>query len=441
MRASRRVVDPAAARAETAWSVLTRHPSRFLFGRWPWLALAYAVPNGVLAAAVASRPSVALLVSPLLVLAVGAAERRRVTLLGCPRITSGHAHVPLRRWWTWPIVRFSERATWRDAAHLLVLTFSSLPIALILLLDMVIAVSVGSLVARPADAPSMLASFSPIVLADDAVVLAIVLCAVLLAGYVTVHAVVVTAIAVAQSRAADSLLSAREQELERQVGRLAESRVALVDSFETERERIERDLHDGVQQRLVALTMSLGLAEVHARRVESSGAPVAELLASLDAAHAHAEEALDDLRRTVRGVHAPVLADHGLHAALTELAARTPVPVHVRGLGHRRLPPEIERCAYFVASEALTNAMKHADATSVSIDVRVVERDGLVLDVRDDGRGGADPLRGSGLRGLAGRAEILGGRVDIASPMGGPTSVTLTLPLPDADAVIAASPD
>lgn len=201
---------------------------------------------------------------------------------------------------------------------------------------------------------------------------------------------------------------------------LRRSRVDLVDAFETERRRIERDLHDGVQQRLVALTLTLGRAEY-----DLPDGPARSLVQD---AQRQAETALEELRSTVRGIHPRVLVDHGLAAAVHEIADRSAVPVRVDLTVPDDLPPSVEAAAYFVVSEALTNVARHAAATSARVHGRVDGRS-LVLTVVDDGIGGAVPAPGSGLSGLALRLEALDGTLVVTSPPGGPTEVRMTCPI------------
>jgi signal transduction histidine kinase len=230
------------------------------------------------------------------------------------------------------------------------------------------------------------------------------------------------AVAAADARTARALLGpSRTEELEHQVQRLAQTRAGAVDAADAERRRLERDLHDGTQQRLVALAMNLGMARAHAATAEQAQHAIAE-------AHEEAKAALTELRNLIRGLHPAVLEDRGLDAALSGVTARMPVPVRltVDGLDHR-LPPVIEAVAYFVVSEALSNVAKHAQASQAEV---VVQRAGdrLHLIISDDGVGGADPARGTGLAGLAKRASSVDGTFEIASPPGGPTLITVDLP-------------
>jgi signal transduction histidine kinase len=201
---------------------------------------------------------------------------------------------------------------------------------------------------------------------------------------------------------------------------LETSRAGAVDVQETELRRIERDLHDGAQARLVALGMSLGRAE---QALKTDPDAVRALLA--EARHG-AGEALEELRDLARGIHPPILTDRGLEAAVAALAARSPVPVTLSVDIPKRPPAAVETAAYFTVSEALANAIKHADPERV--DIRIQTADGvLVAEIVDDGDGGADSS-GRGLNGLKQRAEALDGSLSVNSPAGGPTTVRAELP-------------
>jgi signal transduction histidine kinase len=203
------------------------------------------------------------------------------------------------------------------------------------------------------------------------------------------------------------------------VEELVRSRVRLVDAFEAERRRIERDLHDGAQQRLVALTMGLGLA-----RLDAPPGPLADQLAK---AHDEAGKALEELRELIRGIHPKVLADHGLGAAVADAADRSAVPVDVTLDLPGRLTEAVESAGYFVVCEALANIGRHSGATRAEVVGRYA--DGLLaIEIRDDGRGGADAGRGSGLTGLADRVSVLDGRISLSSPPGGPTLLRVEIP-------------
>lgn len=209
--------------------------------------------------------------------------------------------------------------------------------------------------------------------------------------------------------------------LSQRVQTLTLTREATVDSVELERRRIERDLHDGPQQRLVAIAMDLGMARA---KLDKDPAGVRELL---DRAHASAKEAITEMRQVARGIHPPVLTDRGLDAALSALAARSPIPVDVHVQVAPRPEPTVEAIAYFCVSEALTNVAKHSRARSARVEL--TRSDGAVLiTVTDDGVGGADPTRGTGLVGLRDRVAAVDGTITVSSPAGGPTVLTVRLP-------------
>jgi signal transduction histidine kinase len=218
------------------------------------------------------------------------------------------------------------------------------------------------------------------------------------------------------------LLLGPRRDLAARVIELETSRERVVDSAETERRRIERDLHDGAQQRLVALAMELGRAK--ARFADDIDA-ARELV---DQAHVQAKEALTELRNLVRGVHPPVLTDRGLDAALSGLAALCPVPVDVHVDVPVRPRASIEAVAYFTVAEALTNVAKHSRASHAKV---VVEGHGfpgtLTVMISDDGIGGAD-ITSPGLSGLADRISGVDGRLSVESPVGGPTIVAAEMP-------------
>jgi signal transduction histidine kinase len=227
-------------------------------------------------------------------------------------------------------------------------------------------------------------------------------------------------LAAADLRLARVLLGpGRAERLERRVESLAQSRADVIAATDAERRRIERDLHDGAQQRLVSLAMNLGVA-----RSAMADGPNRDLVA---ATHAEAVAALTELREFVRGLHPAVLNDRGLDAAVSGVAARAPVPVRVTVDVEPRCSATIEAIAYFTVSEALTNVAKHAAASAAEVTLR---RTGgrLTITVADDGRGGARVDSAGGLSGLAQRAAAVDGTMSVQSPAGGPTTVTVELP-------------
>jgi signal transduction histidine kinase len=207
---------------------------------------------------------------------------------------------------------------------------------------------------------------------------------------------------------------------------LEQTRALAVDDAAARLRRLERDLHDGAQIRLATLAMNLGMA----RKKLGDQGTVPDLAAARElvgAAHQNAKDALVELRELARGIHPPVL-DNGLADALASLAATSAIPAELAVSVPVRPTPAIETIAYFCAAELLANAAKHSEAKKITIFIS--ERAGLLaLQVADDGLGGADPSRGSGLSGLAQRVAVVDGRLDIASPPGGPTKVTVELPL------------
>lgn len=225
-----------------------------------------------------------------------------------------------------------------------------------------------------------------------------------------------------RSRMSIALLAPTEADVLRaRVTRLEDSRSRVVDAAEGERRRIERDLHDGAQQRLIALALDLGMA----REKLSSDPDGARAL--LDEAHDEAKRAIVELRDLARGIHPAVLTDRGLGAALATVAGRSPVPVQLTVDLDERPPSSIEGIAYFIVSEALANVAKHSGATSASVTI-AKRAANLVIEVSDDGIGGADTERGTGLTGLRDRVAGVDGWFHLSSPAGGPTTLTVELP-------------
>jgi signal transduction histidine kinase len=213
-----------------------------------------------------------------------------------------------------------------------------------------------------------------------------------------------------------STMAERVSELER-------TRTLAVEDSAAALRRVERDLHDGAQMRLAALAMNLGMARE--KLDDEEDATVRELI---DAAHRNAVDALADLRDLARGIHPPVL-DNGLASALDSLAASSAIPASVTASIGPRPAPAIETIAYFCAAELIANATKHSYANQIMINISTERAGVLRLDVSDDGVGGADVTRGSGLSGLVQRVSTVDGRIDVSSPPGGPTVVTVVLPM------------
>ncbi len=381
---------------------------RFLLTSWPWRALGHVlttpfvallagVPLAVLVAPWAYLvlrfgshtvpPSLAEVVfllllgmvsigafGPLLAIPVAHVERARLRLVDSDPVESGH-RPPARSWLR---TRYAERATWSEFAYLcLLVAVGPVPCAaIVVVLLMVRVTTFGQALA--------------------AVALGVLL-VYLMAGFAGAHG------AVARALLHDGLAE------------VARSRLRLVHAFEAERRRIERDLHDGAQQRLVSLTLQLGLARLDV----PPDSPVA-------AAHEQAKVLMAELRAFIHGIHPRVLTDRGLTAALHELADRSAFPVEVTG-ELPRLPGLVEETAYFVAAEALTNTAKHSGATHAQVSVAYVGSL-LTLEISDNGHGGADPRQGTGLTGLADRVAVADGRITLSSPVGGPTLLRAELP-------------
>ena len=212
-----------------------------------------------------------------------------------------------------------------------------------------------------------------------------------------------------------------EAELRARVEELETSRARLVEVSMGERRRLERDLHDGAQQRLVALSLQLGMAR---RKLDADPRAAARLL---EASTTELQRALEELRELARGIHPAILTDRGLGAAIEALAERAPLPVDLDRMPEDRLPAAVEAAAYFVVAESLTNVAKYSSAQHAS--VRVGRENGFaVIEVSDDGVGGADPGAGTGLRGLADRLAALDGRLEVQSPPGGGTVIRANIP-------------
>jgi signal transduction histidine kinase len=306
-----------------------------------------------------------------------------------------------------PVRAWLAPATWRQLAyHLLAMTGGT---------------AGGLLVAACWSAPVLAAAHLAGRLGDRRLDVGLGL-AVLSAALLLAAPLVARAVARADVAAGRALLGpGRGEELALRVESLARSRAEIVAATDAERRRIERDLHDGTQRRLVSLAMHLGMAR---QGLADAPEPVRQVI---EQAHDEATEALAELRQLVRGLHPAVLDDRGLDAALSGIAANAPLPVRLRVHVPTRCAPAVEAVAYFVVSEALTNVVKHAGASRAEV---TVERAGdrLRIVVADDGRGGARLDPDGGLRGLAQRAAAVDGTLSLDSPPGGPTTITVELP-------------
>jgi signal transduction histidine kinase len=319
-------------------------------------------------------------------------------------------------WALRPVRAWRAPATWRQLGyHLLALVGGTVG---------------GLLVAACWSAPLLAVAWFAGLLGDGPGVLGGLTAALLSLAMLLAAPWVARGVARADEAAARVLLGpSRGEELAVRVASLARSRAEVVAATDAERRRIERDLHDGTQRRLVSLAMHLGMARASLTDVPE------EVRQVIEQAHDEATEALAELRQLVRGLHPAVLDDRGLDAALSGIAANAPLPVRLRVDVADRCSPSIEAVAYFVVSEALTNVAKHADAGSAEVTV-VRAGDRLRIVVSDDGRGGATlddggaagDGAGTGLRGLAQRAAAVDGTMTVDSPPGGPTAITVELP-------------
>lgn len=418
--------DHAATPLPDAWTALRAEPWRFLTSAWPWRSLAYVastVPVGivtfvVLLAVVGVGALTAVIVVGLLILAsvplvataVAEVERARIRLVLPQERDAGRAapatlRERARTWRTLPV-------SWPEIGYAVLLAAVLWVVDAVTLLFAITLPVVLILAPVLVRIDSMEVAWWRIDTTAEAwLAVGIGVLAAVAAAYL------VTALASGQAALGRMLLDPPEARLLSAVDRIRRSRAGLVDAFEAERRRIERDLHDGAQQSLVALTMTLGQAELELDR-----GPGLDLVTK---AHGLAEDALEQLRATVRGIHPQVLTDHGLAAAIHELADRAPIPVETDLHLDGRLPAPVETAAYFLVSEALTNTARHARATSAQVHAWVTGNT-LVVSVVDDGHGGADPARGTGLAGLAARLEAIDGTLEITSPAGGPTTVRMT---------------
>ena len=407
-----------------------------LWGLRTWLSLAYVVlglPFGILtftvtvvglSLGVGLVPLfliglVVLWVTVLLVRGMAVMERARAALFfdvdlpGRPRELVGEGSA-LRRGWR----RLTSRGTWKEIAYCLLLlpigtVFFSLVVTLwSVALAGVLLPAYGYALPGGEVASWLHWSSSAEVWTGFAVgVLALLAAPAVTRGLADVELAMVRALLTPSGA---ELLTAK-------VSSLTESRARVVDAADAERRRIERDLHDGTQQHLVSLAMNLGMAK---EKLDSDPEAARQLVAD---AHQQAKDSITELRNVIRGVYPAVLTDRGLDAALSALAARSPVPVRLQVDLPQRPNPTAEAIAYFVVSESLTNVARHSGARSATV---YVEQSGdrLKLAIVDDGRGGAVETAGCGLTGLRDRVAAVDGRFTLTSPPGGGTTVAVEVP-------------
>jgi signal transduction histidine kinase len=343
-------------------------------------------------------------------------ERERAALvLGAPIARPRPVRpVSTRRLDRW-LAPVRDRRTWRDLGYMLLLG----PLGIV---AGTIAIALWSAAAAALLAPLFAASAPAGSLLGDLATAELIAVAVAGIPIAALAALITRGLAAGSAALAETLLAGADRaELAQRISSLEATRSGAVDSADARLRRIERDLHDGAQHRLAYIAMELGRARA---KLATEPEAVDKLLAG---AHDESKVAMRELRDLVRGIHPSVLSDRGLDAALSGLAERASVPVEIRGHIDERLPPAIETAAYYVVAETLTNAGRHSGATQAFVDVRRDDGE-LVLEIADDGDGGARRRPGSGLEGLAQRVEALDGTLDIASPPGGPTTIFARLP-------------
>lgn len=312
-------------------------------------------------------------------------------------------------------LQFIDPVMWRAVAHAAIATILGwFVLMLVGLLASGLVLAVSPLFGSRADAVRL--AQTPFEIAPawavPAGILAAVVAAALLIGAALLHGILARAI----------MVPSREAVLAEQARASQEQRAGAVRAADVERTRIERDLHDGVQPRLVSVGMTLGLAQ---QKIDTDPAAAKELIAE---AHTSTKAAITELRQLARGIHTAVLDDRGLDAALSALAARSPVPVTLDVRLTERCSQSAEAAAYFMIAEALTNAAKHSRGTECRVLVRQREGGILWARVEDNGVGGARVIAGGGLDGISNRALGAGGTFQLDSPIGGPTTVEVSLP-------------
>jgi signal transduction histidine kinase len=428
---------------KTVWSALGGSPLRFLGSSWPWRGLAYVTTGAAfgpalfvvigvsVAVGLATTPfavGVLVLVGVVLIgVPVGEVERRRLRLMS-PRSPVGSAHrAPSRPGpRSWAATRLREGQTWWELGYALLLAGPLWMLDLLVLGVplLICAILLAAPALRHVDGGTM-------VIVDRVVVDTTAEAWLTAAAGVPLLVLVlylVTAYAGARAALARALLVPADPRLRAELVRTTRSRARLVDAFEAERRRIERDLHDGAQQQLLGVCVELGLARLEVTEPRAGGAPIDRI----DRAQAHAKQAMADLRALIRGIHPQVLTDRGLPAAVAVAADRLDVPVDISVELPRRPPAAIESAVYFAVCEAFANISKHSGATAASVQGGL-EDDRLVLEVRDNGAGGAHIDAGTGLVGLADRLAVVGGSMLLSSPRGGPTVIRMEIPCPGSE--------
>ncbi len=385
----------------------------------PWLMLAAGgYQAGVIVLLILAGGALIAVLGPLIAIPVTALARRRLRLVDTRHLPRETA--PATGPGPWLRTRYADPAAWRETGYacLLATVVPALCAAVlgsVGLSGMLIVSPLLVLAQQPGSAPVALGVGHAATVGQAVPYM--------IAGIVMFPLVLylVTLVAGADAAMARALLLGGPAErLRAELTEVSRSRARLADAFEAERRRIERDLHDGAQQKLVSLTMQLGLARLDL----PPGSPGAE---TVTAAHEQAKQLMAELRELIHGIQPQILTDLGLPAAIGELAEQSPIPVTVDVHLAGRLPGQVENTAYFVVAEALTNVAKHSGATSASVTARE-NGNVLSIEISDNGHGGADPERGTGLTGLADRVAVTGGRMLLSSPPGGPTVVRVEVP-------------
>ena len=425
---------------------------RLLVSVWPWRSAGYLLTNLPLAAAalvglavpavpwlvLAARlgagsyqvgPIVILVLlgavlilafGPLIAVPLAGLERSRLRMVDVRVAGPAHRTAAADGPVPWLRTRYADPVTWREVGYTCLLATVAPALTLAALFAVLLA---GILVASPFLVMAQSPGSAPVALgfghaATVSQALPYAVAGVLL---LPVAPYLLTLLAGGQGAVGRALVvGGQGEQLRAELAEVSRSRARLADAFEAERRRIERDLHDGAQQRLVSLTLQLGLARLDLPP-DSPGA------ATVAAAHEQAKALMQELRELIHGIQPQILTDLGLPAALGELADASPIPVSVDADLPGRLPGHAENTGYFVAAEALTNVTKHGGATSASV-TACRRGDMLTIEITDNGRGGADPRRGTGLTGLADRVAVTGGRMLLSSPDGGPTLLRVELP-------------
>ncbi|WP_146236785.1 histidine kinase [Curtobacterium sp. MCBD17_030] len=414
-------------RTDRVWPAVA--PWTFLASAAPWRALLVVTLTALLGLVVVAPVVATWFLAPVWAVAAGRFGRRHPVVLGLRAIPDprrvGRARPRTFRG------RLRDPLVWSELGYLVVfLVVAGIGFALVVLVLAAVGVAVGAATGAGPRDDDVIRNWVDGLQLPAAVVLAGALVALVVLVYM------VNALATVHVQVARALLSGRAEVLEQRVEELTYSRQALLDGFDAERRRIERDLHDGAQQQLTVLSMNIGLLGLELDAAEQTGSDLVAVRTQLDRITGNVDDAVAALRASIRGIHPRVLVDHGFGAAVEELASRSPLSVRADVDLPERVAARIETAAYFVVSEALTNAARHGSATAVSISAGTLDR-WFWLEVVDDGVGGAAPSPGGGLDGLRERATVLGGAFRVDSPRGGPTVLRFTVPLLVDDATVA----